>query len=86
MINGLNETIDFENIQGNDILKATEIVLWDADIILKEVTNLLKYSDKIPLTMDAIPYNNYIGRDYDKSTGRGWKTLALKYYNVSNQL
>ena len=37
LINGLNETINFENIQENDILQATDIVLRDADVILKEI-------------------------------------------------
>ena len=48
------------------------------EIILSEVTNLLTYVNKIPLTHDAIPYNEYISRDFDKESNRGWKTLALK--------
>tara|TARA_Y100000741_G_C18250147_1_gene557005 strand:- start:587 stop:1615 length:1029 start_codon:yes stop_codon:yes gene_type:complete len=47
-------------------------------IIKEEVNKLLKYVDKIPLTHDAIPYNEYISRDYDKKTGRGWKTCPIK--------
>lgn len=47
-------------------------------IIKEEVNNILKYVDKIPLTHDAIPYNEYISRDYDKQTGRGWKTCTIK--------
>lgn len=46
--------------------------------IKKEVNQLLKYINHIPLTHDAIPYNEYISRDYDKDTGKGWKTLPLK--------
>ncbi len=43
-----------------------------------EINNLLKYKHKIPLTHDAIPYNEYISRDYDDKTGEGWKTLTVK--------
>ena len=40
LINGLNETIDFANIQENDILQATEVVLRDADIIIEEILSI----------------------------------------------
>ena len=48
------------------------------EIIKKEVNGLLKYVDHIPLTHEAIPGNEYISRDYDKTTGKGWKTCAIK--------
>lgn len=48
------------------------------EIIKDEINGLLKYVNKIPLTHDAIPYNFYISRDYDKKTGKGWKFLAIK--------
>ena len=48
------------------------------EIIKEEINGLLKYVDKIPLTHDAIPGNNYISRDYDKNTGKGWKTCPIK--------
>ena len=46
--------------------------------IKKEVNQLLKYVSEIPLTHEAIPYNEYISRDYDNDTRKGWKTLPLK--------
>ena len=48
------------------------------DTILSEINGLMKYVDKIPLTHDAIPYNDYISRDHDPDKKRGWKTLPLK--------
>lgn len=47
-------------------------------IIKAEITGVLQFVDKIPLTHNAIPFNKYISRDYDKHTSRGWKTLAIK--------
>ena len=37
LINGLNETIDFNNIRHYDIIQATEIVLQEADKILEAI-------------------------------------------------
>lgn len=37
LINGLNETIDFANIQEKDILQATKNILRNADVILEEI-------------------------------------------------
>ena len=40
LINGLNETIDFANIQEKDILLATKNILRNADVILEEILSI----------------------------------------------
>ena len=40
LINGLNETIDFANIQEKDILQATKNILRNADVILEEILSI----------------------------------------------
>ena len=48
------------------------------EIIKEEINRLLKHVDKIQLTHNAIPYNDYISRDYDENTGKGWKNCPIK--------